>query len=64
VARDALGKLAEAKQLDALADGLRKRDPAAAAQLDNAAKAKRRSGIKQLRRRPKKKGSIPRVLPR
>lgn len=64
VARDALGKLQEAKALDALADGLRKRDPAAAGQLDAAAKAKRRSAVKQLRRRPKPRTGIPRVLPR
>lgn len=54
--RDAMSKFAEAKELDKQADSLRKRDPAAAVQMDNLARSKRRSAIKQMRRRPKAKG--------
>lgn len=55
--RDAMSKFAEAKELDKQADGLRKRDPGAAVSMDNLARAKRRSAIKQMRRKPGKQGS-------
>jgi hypothetical protein len=54
--RDAISKLIEAKELDKLADGIRKRDPVNASRMDAAAKRKRASAVKQLARRPGKKG--------
>lgn len=54
--RDAMSKFEEAKILDKQADGLRKRDPVAAVQMDNLARHKRRAAIKQMRRKPGKKG--------
>lgn len=55
MARDALGKLQEASTLNKEADKLRKRDPGSALALDSLAQAKRRSAIKQMRRRPNRK---------
>lgn len=55
MARDALGKLQEASTLNKEADKLRKRDPSSALALDSLASAKRRSAIKQMRRRPRGK---------
>ena len=57
MARDALGKLQEASTLNKEADKLRKRDPGYALALDNLATTKRRSAIKQMRRRPGRKKS-------
>lgn len=54
MARDALGKLEEAKRLDALADGLQKRDPSAARKLQDLANKKRQTAIRQMGRRPKR----------
>lgn len=51
--RDAMSKFVEAKELDKQADALRKRDPVAAVAMDSLARTKRRSAIKQMRRRPK-----------
>lgn len=55
MARDAIGKLAEADELNKTATRIRKKDPASAVDLDNLARGKRRSAIKQLRRRPRRK---------
>lgn len=55
MARDALGKLQEARELDALADGLQKRDPGAARRIQMLANKKRQTAIKQMGRRPKRK---------
>lgn len=55
MAREAMGKIREAKELDKIADGLRKRDPTSAAAFDSLAIKKRRSAIKQMRRAPKGK---------
>ncbi len=55
MARDAMGKIREARELDKLADGLRKRDPASASAFDNLAIKKRKSAIRQMRGAPKKK---------
>lgn len=55
MARDAMGKLMEASTLNKEADKLRKRDPAAAVSLDGLASRKRRSAIRQMSRRPKRK---------
>lgn len=60
--RDALSKLGEANSLNKEADKLRKRDPGAAVALDNLASKKRRSAIKQMNRRPKRKGASKVVL--
>jgi len=62
MARDALGRLQEAKELDKIADGIRARDPANARRIQAAANKKRASAAKQLTRRPKKKSNIPRVI--
>lgn len=62
MARDALGKLSEASSLNKEADKLRKRDPSAAVQLDALASAKRRSAIRQMKRRPKRKSAANQVL--
>lgn len=53
--RSALSKLADADELSKRATGLRKRDPESARELDNLARSKRKSAIKQLKRRPKKR---------
>lgn len=51
MARDALGKLAEADELDGRAAKLMKKDPASARELKQLARGKRKSAIKQLRKR-------------
>ncbi len=55
MARDAVGKLREADQLHTHAVKIRKADPASADELESAARAKRKSAIKQLRTKPKRK---------
>ncbi len=55
MARDAMGKIREARELDKMADGLRKRDPSSATQFDNLAHGKRRSAIKQMKGAPKRR---------
>lgn len=61
MSKSALGKLAEADDLNKTATKIMKRDPESARQLNDLARMKRKSAIKQLRRRPKKK-KTPRVL--
>jgi len=56
MSRTAMGKLSEADDLNKTAQRIRKRDPESARQLDDLARTKRRSAIKQLRRRPKRAG--------
>ena len=53
MARDALGKLREADELNKTATKIRKKDPASAAELDVLARGKRKSAIKQLRTKPR-----------
>lgn len=55
MARDAMGKLAEADELDKTAARIIKKDPLSARELKVLARGKRRSAIKQLRTRPKRK---------
>lgn len=55
MARTAIGRLGEAKELDKLADSLKTRDPASSRAIQEKANALRRSAIKQLGRKPKKK---------
>jgi len=52
MARDAFGKLREADTLNKEAAKIKKRDPVSAVALDSLATAKRKSAIKQLRRKP------------
>ena len=54
MSRTALGKLGEADELNKTATRIRKRDPESARSLDDLARTKRRSAIKQLKRRPKR----------
>ena len=59
MARDALGKLGEADELDKIAAKLIKKDAASARDLKSLARGKRKSAIKQLRRKPSgRKSSI------
>jgi len=51
--KSAQSKLGEADDLDKIAGRLRKRDPESARELGGLARAKRKSAIKQLKRRPK-----------
>jgi len=60
--RTASSKLSEARQMDKDADALRKRDPEAAIALDGIARAKRRSAIRQMKRRPKRRATSREVL--
>lgn len=53
--RSALSKLADADDLNKSATRIRKRDPENARALDDLARSKRKSAIKQMRRRPKRK---------
>jgi len=62
MSRTALGKLGEADELNKTATKIRKRDPESARSLDDLARAKRRSAIKQLKRRPKRRGSSSRAV--
>ena len=59
--RSALSKLADASDLNKEAQKIRKRDPESARALDDLARGKRKSAIKQMKRRPKKTKS-PMVL--
>lgn len=52
MARDAMGKLREADELNKTATKIRKRDPASADELDRLARNKRKSAIKQMNRKP------------
>lgn len=54
MARTALGRLQEARELDKIADGLKKRDPSNARRIQEKANALRSSAVKQLGRKPKK----------
>lgn len=61
--RTAMSKFREAKELDKQADGLRKRDAESAIAIDALAHAKRKSAIRQMRRKPGKKlGSARRTV--
>jgi len=53
--KSAMSKFVEADTLDKQADRLKKRDPVVSDQIANLAHRKRLAGIKQMRRRPKKK---------
>ncbi len=64
MARDALGRLQEARELDKIADSIKARDPQNARRIQAAANKKRASAAKQLTRKPKKKTSIPKVFGR
>lgn len=55
--RSALSKLGDADELSKRATALRKKDPENARALDDLARAKRKSAIKQLKRRPKKRAA-------
>ena len=55
MARDALGRLKEAKELDRMARDMARSDPGNSKRLHDAARAKRTSAVKQLTRRPKKR---------
>jgi len=57
MARDAMGKLAEADQLNKTATKIKKRDPVNALKLDSLASKKRASAIRQMTRRPKRRRS-------
>lgn len=57
MARDAMGKLAEADDLNKTATKIRKRDPSSARKLDVLATRKRTQAIRQMGRRPGKRGS-------
>lgn len=52
--RSALSKLADASDLNKEAAKIKKRDPESARALDDLARLKRKSAIKQMKRRPKK----------
>ena len=54
MSRTAMGKLAEADDLNKTATKIRKRDPDNARKLDDLAHTKRNSAIKQMKRRPKR----------
>lgn len=55
MARTALGRLGEAKELDKLADGLKKRDPTNSRRIQEQANRLRNSAVRQLARKPKKR---------
>jgi len=52
--RTALDKLKQASELDKLADGLKKRDPSTSSAIQDEANKKRKSAVKQMKKRPKK----------
>lgn len=54
MARSAMGKLSEAKELQKQSNDLKKSDPQAAVELAELAHRKRMSAVKQMKRRPKK----------
>lgn len=51
--RSALSKLEDANLLSREATKLKKKDPVSARELDDLARSKRKSAIKQMKRRPK-----------
>lgn len=55
--RSALSKLADANELSREASKLNKKDPQSARELNDLARLKRRSAIKQMKRRPKARKS-------
>lgn len=58
--RSALSKLADASDLNKEAQKIKKRDPESARELDDLARRKRKSAIKQMKRRPKRAaGTLP-----
>lgn len=59
MSKTAIGKLAEADELDKTATRIKRRDPESAQSLKDLARAKRKSAIKQMRRRPKRRNSPP-----
>ncbi|MCK4819695.1 hypothetical protein KA005_28270 [bacterium] len=61
MARDAMGKLSEADELNKTAARIRKRDPVNARKLDNLAGRKRNSAIRQMSRSPKRRKSSRRI---
>lgn len=54
MSRTAMGKLGEADELNKTATKIRKRDPESARALDDLARGKRKSAIRQMKRRPKR----------
>jgi len=52
--KTATSKLAEADSLDATASKITKKDPESSRELHELARAKRKSAIKQLKRKPRK----------
>lgn len=53
--RSALSKLADANELSREAGKLAKKDPQSSRELNDLARAKRKSAIKQMKRRPRRK---------
>ena len=62
MAKSAMGKLAEADDLNKTSQRIKKRDPESARELDELARRKRKSAIKQMKRRPKNKNASRRVI--
>ena len=60
--RSAMSKLSEASELNKEAGKIRKRDPESARSLDDLARIKRKSAIKQMKRRPRRNKKATRVL--
>lgn len=58
MARTALGRLKEAKELDALSDSLKKRDPTNSDKIQTQANRLRASAVRQLAKRPKRKARV------
>jgi len=52
-----MSKMREADELDKTATRINKRDPESSGQLKDLARSKRKSAIRQMKRRPKKKGT-------
>lgn len=61
--RSALSKLSEASDLNKEANKIRKRDPESARSLDDLARNKRKSAIKQMKHRPGRPKSTAGKLP-
>ena len=55
--RSADSKFAEADDLDKRATNVQKRDPESSRQMHDLARSKRKSAIRQMRRRPGRKGA-------
>lgn len=53
--RSALSKLGDADELSRQATKIKKKDPESARELDSLARLKRKSAIRQMKRRPKKR---------